>query len=74
MLYNMTKKDIYKTDLEQTFTNWLPTGTGSDALPYTPKGLAFRLQWGSLRYACEYTYGIFTYMIYSGDRMYFERV
>jgi len=58
----MTKKDVYKTDLEQTFTNWLPTGTGSDALPYTPKGLAFRLQWGSLRYACEYTYVIFMYI------------
>ncbi|XP_052083221.1 endoglucanase G-like [Mytilus californianus] len=51
LLYNITKKDIYKQDLEQTFKNWMPGGTGGDALPYTPKGLAFRLQWGSLRYA-----------------------
>ncbi|XP_071145715.1 endoglucanase G-like [Mytilus edulis] len=51
LLYNITKKDIYKQDLELTFKNWMPGGTGGDALPYTPKGLAFRLQWGSLRYA-----------------------
>ncbi|XP_063408594.1 endoglucanase E-4-like [Mytilus trossulus] len=51
LLYNMTKKDIYKQDLEATFTDWLPGGTGTAALPYSPKGLAFRLQWGSLRYA-----------------------
>lgn len=51
LLYDITKKDMYKQDLELTMKNWMPGGTGSDALPYTPKGLAFRLQWGSLRYA-----------------------
>jgi hypothetical protein len=51
-----------KQDLELTMKNWMPGGTGSDALPYTPKGLAFRLQWGSLRYACKFqkkTYNVF---------------
>lgn len=56
LLYNMTKKDVYRQDIEATFTNWMPGGSGSDAVPYSPKGLAFRLQWGSLRYACEFLY------------------
>lgn len=46
LLYNMTGKDIYKNDIEATFTDWMPGGS----VPYSPKGLAFRSQWGSLRY------------------------
>lgn len=46
----MTGKDIYKNDIEATFTDWMPGGS----VPYSPKGLAFRSQWGSLRYACTY--------------------
>ncbi|KAK6176878.1 hypothetical protein SNE40_015093 [Patella caerulea] len=47
LLYQFTKKDIYKQAVEETFTYWMPGGT----IKYTPKGLAWRLQWGSLRYA-----------------------
>ncbi|XP_021363495.1 uncharacterized protein LOC110456829 isoform X1 [Mizuhopecten yessoensis] len=47
LLYELTGKDVYLQDIETTFTEWMPGGT----VPYTPKGLAFRLQWGALRYA-----------------------
>jgi hypothetical protein len=32
--------------VEATFTDWMPGGS----LPYTPGGMAYRLQWGTLRY------------------------
>ncbi|ESO91444.1 hypothetical protein LOTGIDRAFT_153886 [Lottia gigantea] len=47
LLYKFTKKDIYKQAVEETFKYWMPGGT----IKYTPKGLAWRLQWGSLRYS-----------------------
>ncbi|KAK6177037.1 hypothetical protein SNE40_015225 [Patella caerulea] len=47
LLYEATKKDIYKQDMVATMTAWMPGGS----VPYTPKCLAFRLQWGALRYA-----------------------
>ncbi|XP_061163624.1 endoglucanase 4-like [Saccostrea echinata] len=46
LLYNMTGKDIYKNDIEATFNDWMPGGS----IPYSPKGMAFRSQWGALRY------------------------
>ncbi|CAG2205325.1 E3.2.1.4 [Mytilus edulis] len=52
-LLRITKKDVYKQDIETTFTNWLPGATGPNAVPYTPKGLAFRTKWGSLRHAAN---------------------
>uniref|UniRef100_A0A2C9JJ67 Endoglucanase n=1 Tax=Biomphalaria glabrata TaxID=6526 RepID=A0A2C9JJ67_BIOGL len=47
LLYNITKKDKYKAAVEGSYKMWFPGGS----IPYTPKGLAYRLQWGSLRYA-----------------------
>ncbi|XP_046566268.1 endoglucanase 4-like isoform X3 [Haliotis rubra] len=48
LFYKLTRKDIYKQDLEDTFEKyWFP----NQVIKYTPKGLAWRLQWGSLRYA-----------------------
>ncbi|KAH3828330.1 hypothetical protein DPMN_130285 [Dreissena polymorpha] len=47
LLYKFTHKNEYKTDIEATFTSWMPGGS----LPYTPGGMAYRLQWGALRYA-----------------------
>ncbi|XP_050412030.1 endoglucanase A [Patella vulgata] len=47
LLYKLTKKDKYKQDIEATYTDWMPGG----GIPYTPKGLAYRLKWGALRYA-----------------------
>ncbi|XP_053379200.1 endoglucanase F-like isoform X2 [Mercenaria mercenaria] len=49
LLYKVTHKDIYLQDIEATFTDWMPGGS----IPYTPKGLAFRSQWGSNRYAAN---------------------
>lgn len=56
-MYEETGKDKYKQDIEATFQDWMPGGS----VPYSPKGLAFRSQWGSLRYACKtdsISYGI----------------
>nr|ATS91249.1 endo-beta-1,4-glucanase precursor [Lissachatina fulica] len=47
LLYLATKKDNYKTSILNSFEGWFPGGK----VPYTPKGLPFRLEWGSLRYA-----------------------
>ncbi|CAG5118658.1 unnamed protein product [Candidula unifasciata] len=47
LLFQATKDEKYKTAVENTFKSWFPGGK----VPYTPKGLAFRLQWGSLRYS-----------------------
>jgi len=47
LLYNATGKAQYLQDIEATFTDWMPGGS----VPYSPKGMAFRLQWGALRYA-----------------------
>ncbi|XP_046564700.1 endoglucanase 4-like [Haliotis rubra] len=47
LLYKLTKKDKYKQDIIQTFLDWMPGGT----IPYTPNGLAYRGQWGAIRYA-----------------------
>nr|ABD24275.1 endo-beta-1,4-glucanase [Ampullaria crossean] len=47
LLYELTKEEKYKAAVEGTFKEWFPGGT----VPYTPKGLAYRLQWGALRYS-----------------------
>ncbi|ESO99454.1 hypothetical protein LOTGIDRAFT_113537 [Lottia gigantea] len=47
LLYKYTKKDIYRQAVIDTFNYWMPGGT----IKYTPKGLAWRLEWGSLRYS-----------------------
>ncbi|XP_045161147.2 endoglucanase A-like [Mercenaria mercenaria] len=49
LLYNLTKKAVYLKDIEATFADWLPNGS----VPYTPKGLAFRNKWGSLRHTAN---------------------
>ena len=47
MMYITTKQDKYLNDVIACVDNYLPSGS----VPYTPKGLAWRDQWGSLRYA-----------------------
>jgi len=47
LLYKLTGKDVYKNAVIDSYASWFPGG----GMTYTPKGLAFRLQWGSLRYA-----------------------
>ncbi len=49
LLARITKKPIYKEALENHLDYW--AGIGSDKIKYTPKGLAWLDQWGSLRYS-----------------------
>ena len=49
LLYQLTKKDLYKKAIKATINLWLP-GKG---ITYTPKGLAWRLRWGPNRYAAN---------------------
>lgn len=50
LLYDLTSNSVYKTAIEGSLDAWLP-GTGS--VPYTNKGLAWRIQWGPTRYAAN---------------------
>ncbi|XP_077863410.1 endoglucanase E-4-like [Saccoglossus kowalevskii] len=47
LLYNLTGDKYYKNRVMRYLDEWLP----GNAMSYTPKGLAFRNEWGSLRYA-----------------------
>ncbi|KAK7093280.1 uncharacterized protein [Littorina saxatilis] len=47
LLFEATGEDVYKQAVIGTFTDWFPGGS----ITYTPKGLAWRLQWAPLRYS-----------------------
>ncbi|KAK7093553.1 uncharacterized protein [Littorina saxatilis] len=47
LMYSFTKDAAYKADIESTMTLWSKQG----GMKYSPKCLAFRLQWGALRYS-----------------------
>ncbi|XP_062584515.1 endoglucanase A-like [Saccostrea cucullata] len=49
LLYVATQKSVYKSRTERFVTSYMPGGS----LPYTDCGLAFRLEWGSLRYSAN---------------------
>ncbi|XP_013419079.1 uncharacterized protein LOC106179839 [Lingula anatina] len=49
LLYIATKDNTYKSPIESYMRSWMRGGD----VTYTPKGLAWRLQWGSLRYAAN---------------------
>ncbi|XP_077866394.1 endoglucanase E-4-like [Saccoglossus kowalevskii] len=49
LMYQLTQDDEYANDLVNYLDVWLPGG----GLPYTPGGLAYRDEWGSLRYAAN---------------------
>ncbi|CAC5421481.1 E3.2.1.4 [Mytilus coruscus] len=49
LLYDITGDNIYKTRVENFVTAWMPSGS----LPYTTCGLAWRLEWASLRYSAN---------------------
>ncbi|XP_005113494.2 endoglucanase F, partial [Aplysia californica] len=53
LLYKATGEAKYKQAIEGTYRSWFPGGD----IKYTPKGLAFRLQWASLRYASNMAMG-----------------
>ena len=45
----ITGQSQYSAPVETYIRNWMPGGT----VPYTPKGLAWRTQWGTLRHTGE---------------------
>ncbi|XP_076451288.1 endoglucanase E-4-like [Babylonia areolata] len=49
LLYNLTQDQSYKADIESSMAAWSKAG----GMTYTPKCLAFRLQWGALRYSAN---------------------
>ncbi len=50
LLAQLTDKQTYKDKVEKNL-DWWTTGTGGERVTYTPKGLAWVDNWGSLRYA-----------------------
>jgi len=50
LLAEVTKKSQYRTDVENWLNRWSIPGSG---VAYTPGGLAWGGQWGSLRYAAN---------------------
>jgi len=65
MLAKLTNKQIYKDSMERSLDYWT-TGYNGEKIKYTPKGLAYLSQWGSLTYAT--TMGLLAdiYADYSG--------
>ena len=63
LLAALTGKQQYKTDAETYLNNWLPSG----GITYTPGGLAWISQWGSLRYAANTAFIAFAYVKLVGD-------
>ncbi|GFO42609.1 endoglucanase [Plakobranchus ocellatus] len=49
LLYQVTKAAGLREMVDQTFQAWLPGG----GIHYTPKGLAYRDDWGTLRYTAN---------------------
>ncbi|RMX51380.1 hypothetical protein pdam_00011347, partial [Pocillopora damicornis] len=49
LLAQLTRKESYKNAIKASLDNWLPGGS----VRYTPKGLAWRIKWGSNRYAAN---------------------
>lgn len=48
LMYSFTNGEAqYRTDIEDSMKAWSKAG----GMDYTPKCLAFRLQWGALRYS-----------------------
>ncbi|XP_077864384.1 endoglucanase F-like [Saccoglossus kowalevskii] len=49
LMYILTENEKYRTDFSNYLDSWLPGGK----MPYTPKGLVYRSDWGPLRYAAS---------------------
>jgi len=60
LYYMATNNAQYKAAVEGFLNAWFPGGN----VPKTPKGLAFRNEWGSLRYAGEWLFHSTTLLIF----------
>lgn len=63
LLAALTGKDVYNNYVRQHLEHWLPGG----GIAYTPGGLAWLNQWGSLRYAANTAFIAFAYAEMVGD-------
>lgn len=65
LLAKITGKTIYKESVERNL-DWWTTGYNGEKITYTPKGLAWLQQWGSLRYATTQAFLAGVYAEWSG--------
>ena len=65
LLARITGKSIYTESLERTL-DWWTTGYDGEKVTYTPKGLAWLQQWGSLRYSTTTAFLASVYAKWSG--------
>jgi len=49
LMYKLTGDQVYQADFQTFMAKWMPGG----GLHYTPKGIAWRDAWGSLRYTAN---------------------
>ncbi|MFZ4775704.1 MAG: glycoside hydrolase family 9 protein [Terrimicrobiaceae bacterium] len=66
LLAQLTGKSIYRTPAEKWLNFWT-TGDNGSRIAYTPGGLAWLDQWGSLRYAANTAFLAFVYADKVGD-------
>ncbi|WP_239469793.1 glycoside hydrolase family 9 protein [Archangium violaceum] len=60
LLARLTGKAVYKSSMERNLDYW-STGYNNERVRYTPGGLAWLDQWGSLRYAANASFLAFVY-------------
>lgn len=65
LLSKLTGKDEYKNKVEKNLDFWT-VGTEGKKIHYTPKGLAWLSQWGSLRYATTSAFIALSYSEWEG--------
>lgn len=65
LLARITGEQTYK-DVVEKHLDWWTTGTGGEKITYTPKGLAWLDNWGSLRYATTTAYIAAVYSQWDG--------
>ena len=65
LLARLTGKPVYTESLERTL-DWWTTGYDGEKVTYTPKGLAWLQQWGSLRYSMTTAFLASVYAKWSG--------
>ena len=66
MLAKLTDKDIYKDAIEKHLDYWTTGTADGERITYTPKGLAWLDNWGSLRYATTTAYLAAVYSEWEG--------
>jgi hypothetical protein len=53
LVLTIAGQTTYQTAVQNYLGRWFRSCTGSNCIQYTPKGLAFRSQWGSNRYSAN---------------------